>query len=540
LLDSKKSPQDLITAGRFRAGADGATQEGDAALRDKTRNPVKNIEVTYQDNSGDPNRPKVEPDFRVKRDGTVEVLRNPDRGTGDKIVVELERQAGDRGKPPEAQQRAVDDLIGYLSGRYMNEVKNPDGSIRRDGQIKDEQGLVSDAAKRATSTQPTPEQSLPPEAREQVERVNRWRGSGGGRNGGDGGRFSPQEGREQFAPRTVPRQPGEDDKIAAIKDVASGFFSRGEREPYTTVRRRNDGGGHRVGRYGVSGDQYYNWLMGLSEEEIERLIKEGKLPKGALALRQGKNTPEAAKLKGFIDKMRAGQEAPSADEIRENMPSGAQERMGTDLVKQYAAATADQDENGNPTRVNVGKVALSFHLGRAATDEDAAQPEHQQLMQAAERTYPLALRRAMEGDVAIDLSEAGRKIVAAARGSLGQALWRNYAGATQFGNLGCAVSVSGVLRDAGVTGINDLSVVGLAGKLRREGWQAHSFAERQPGDVVIALKPGGTRGHTGVIGESRDVTYHNSSGSRRWEQANSSMWQSRRWPTVYVLRPPRA
>lgn len=538
-LDHKRSISEMIAAGTFKGAREirRVADPSESTERDVTKNPVKNVEVVYQDQSGDASRPKPNPDFRIKQDGTVEVLRNPDHTTTDKIVVELERPAGDRSAPPEAQQKAVDNLVNYISGRYMPETKQPDGTTKREGQITDEQGLVSDNVKKSLHTQGSPEDKLPPEAREQVQNINRWRGSGGGRHGGDGGRFSPREGREQFAPRTVPRQPGEDDKIAAIKDVSSGFFSRNEKEPYRSARHDSERG-WRVGRYGVDHRQYHNWLMGLSEEEIEKLIKEGKLPPGALDMKRGKNTPEAAKFKGFLDKMKDGKEPPSKEEIDHFMPKTVQERMGSDLVKEYAIATADKDEQGRPTRVDIGRVALSMELGRAATKEDWEKPENQALMQAAERAYPLALRRAMEGDIAVDLSDASRKVSASAKANLGQQLWRNHAAATEWGNLGCAAAVSAVLRDAGVARIDELSVVGLAAKLKSQGWQARSFDQRQPGDVIIATGP--RHGHTGVVGEHRDITYDNHSSNGRWSQDSAGYWTRGRWPTVYVLRPPSA
>lgn len=537
-LDTSKSVSDHVKAGAFRvADKSEASQEGDAAVRDVTKNPVKNIDVVYQDQSGLRDRPKADPDFRVKQDGTVEVLRNPDHKTGDKITIEVERPPGDRNAPPAAQQKAVDDLVGYLSTRYMPEKKAPDGTVSRDGQINDEQGLVSDRVKKGLHTKPTAEDALPEAAREQVRNVNRWRGSGGGAHHGDGGRFSSADGGRQFAGRDVPRQPGEDDKLAAMKDVASGFFSRGEKDPYHVDRKTPDRG-HRVGRYGISHDQFRNWLNGLSEEEIEKLIKEGKLPPGALDMKKGKNTPAAKEMSDFLDKMKDGNSQISAGEIDKFLPKGLQERIGTDLTKEYAAATVDRDAEGKPSRVNVGKVALSFELGRPATDEDAKRPEYKQFMKAAEDSYSLALQRQMNGGGEVDLTDAARKITSAATASLGQVKWGRHAAATQNGNLGCAASVSSVLRDAGVANIDELAVTGLAQKLRSQGWHAVPFEQRKPGDVIIALGAAGRHGHTGIVGANVNDTYNNHSSSGLWSRDDASYWKRGRWPVVYVLQAP--
>ena len=539
-LDTKKSVSEQVAAGLFRAAdkSEGA-KEGDATVRDTTKNPVKTIDVVYQDRSGLKDRPKTEPDFRVKHDGTVEVLHNPDHKPGDKVTIEVERPAGDRSAPPPAQQKAVDDLVGYLANRYMPEKKAPDGSVTRDGQVNDEQGLISERAKKSLHTKPAAEDSLPEAARNQVHNVNRWHGSGGGRHHGDGGRFSSRQVGEQFAGRDVPRQPGEDDKLAAMKDVSSGFFSRGEKDPYHVVRSTPDRG-HRVGRYGVSSDQFRHWLSGLSEEEIEKLIKEGKLPAGALDLKNGKNTPAAQEMEGFLNKMKGGKEHLSKAEIDKFMPKTLQERIGTDLTKEYAAATADRDANGRPTRVNVGKVALSFELGRAATEDDAKKPENQRFIKAAEDSYPLALERAMNGGGAVDMTDAGRKITSAAQASLGQVKWGRHAAATENGNLGCAASVSSVLRDAGVANVDELGVTGLAQKLRSQGWHAVPFEQRKPGDVIIALGNAGRHGHTGIVGANVNETFDNHSSSGLWSRDHAGYWKSGRWPVVYVLHAPEA
>lgn len=544
MLPSTEPVEKLIGAGVFKPARDTATAHDaqgrpsdrtavtDAAERNLQTYPVKDIEVQYQDQSGDKSRAKANPDFRVKRDGSVEVLHNPDKSNSDKIVVEVERAAGDRGAPSATQQKAVDGLVGYLSGRYMQEVKNPDGSVTRDGKVEDPQGLVSDGAKRNLHTRPTADDALPKETQDQVHRINRWHGSGGGRHGGDGGRFTPHQAENEFSRRSVPRQPGEDDKLAAIKDVAAGFASHGEKEPYYAVHQR-PGRGHVVGRYGIGHDQFMSWLNGLSDAEIQKLIAEGKLPKGALDVKNGKQSPEGDKFQAFLDKMKSGQGNISKDEIKHFMPKELQERIGSDLVKQYASETADRGPDGKPTRVNIGKIAISMEQGHAATDADAAKPENKALMDAAEKAYPLALQHRMDGSANIDLSDAQKKITSAAHGSLGQALWtRNMSD----GNLGCAASVSSVLRDAGVANVNEVGVSALASNLRNHGWQPASFEQRQPGDVIIALGP--RHGHTGIVGETKDITYDNHSSSGRWSQDRAGYWQSGRWPTVYVLKAP--
>jgi hypothetical protein len=507
--------------------------EAPAPVRDLDKNPVNNIDVRYSGTALNPGEHKPTPDFRVKTDGTVEVLRNPDLNKDKRLTVEVERPQGDAGRepPPPAQQQAVNQLVDYLSGRYMKQAQQPDGTVNRDGQITDTQGLVSDQTKQAEHSRPTAMDRMPSSVRDQVERINRH----GGR-----GRFTPDQASEDFAPRDVPRQAGETDKIAAMKDIASGFMTRGEKDPYHSVHTWPDQG-HRVGRYGINAHQYKDWLKGMSSEEIQKLIDEGKLPAGALDMQKsllaGKDGSEltgAGKdMKDFLDKMEQGKEPLSQQEIDKNMGKDLQEQMGSDLLKSYAVQTADTDSHGQKL-VNVGKTALSMVLGHAVSNEEANQPQNKQITDAAYKQYALAVMHEQNPNGNIDMSNAGGKIAAVASADVGARLWTRHAGVVNGGRLGCASSVTKVLQQAGVSNADDASVNGMESKLLRQGWHKVAWNGRQAGDVIIA-RGGASSGHTGIVG-ANDITYNNHSGSGRWAADPSGHWRA--WRQVYVLRPP--
>lgn len=509
----------------------------DAAVRDVHKHPVTDIKVVYQDNSRLLHRPECHPDFRVRKDGSVAVVHDPEKNNHSSIIIELERRPGDRGLPPVLQQHAVDKLVDDLAGRFMPQRHHHNGTWSRNGHIIDPQGLISERTKAHLHVRSLPEDHLPRHTREQIHRINRWHGCGGGAHGGgDGGRFTPQQASEQFPHRDVPRQPGEDDKLAAIKDVSAGFISHGDRHAYGAISRAA-GRGFTVGRYGISSDQFLAWLTGLDDGDVDQLTKTAHLAKGAMALRRGEQTPDAAKVGDFLEKMKSGEGQITAGDMHEFFPKQLQERIGSDLVRQYAVDTADRDANGRPVSVNIGKTALSMLLGHAVSGEESHNAEYQSLMSAAEQGYLLALQHVMQPAREIDLSDAGKRIVAAARADYGQSLWRNHAAAVQWGNLGCAASVSTVLRDAGISRVDELSVQRLSSRLEREGWKAQPFKNRRPGDVIIASGP--RHGHTGIVGETPDITYDNHSSSGRWSQDRAAYWLSNpHWTAVYVLRPP--
>lgn len=524
--------------------------------------PVKDVKVVYQDynppitDTNDPNyKPPVNPDFVVDKDGTVTINHNPDRKPEDPVIIQVQRDRGQTEAPEQAQQEAIDGLVKYIADKYMQ--KSADGKL--DGKIEDDQGLVTDATKQKIAPDVVPS-DLPSTARQQTDAVNRWDGAGsasggdgggGGYGGGTGGRISPEQQREYFPPRDVPRQTDESDRLAAIKDVVAGFASRGDEHPYSHVEARG-AQGWAVGRYGFTSDQissFGDWLSGLSDEQIEELIKKGVLPKGI------KNFIKRIKSKegqAFLKQLKDGKEKPSKedldkffggeDEGSEAEAHATQEATASYLITKYNNAFGPKDENDSSS--NIGKIALSMQLGRVATEEDFKNPEYQKLMNAAEKAFPLSLQRVINGEIpqTIDLSDKAKSIAAVAQADVGKALWTEQAGPTQQGYLGCAASVSKALRQAGAVepGFNENGVYYLDQHLQKEGWKPVDFAHRQPGDVIIGYRTtpsasGGGGAHTGIVGDG-GRTYSNSSNDRVWRE-DTGAWNSG-YQQVFVLRPP--
>lgn len=135
-----------------------------------------------------------------------------------------------------------------------------------------------------------------------------------------------------------------------------------------------------------------------------------------------------------------------------------------------------------------------------------------------------------------------RSIVRAAVDSVGKRMYEpmlSYA----MGRLGCAASVSGVLKQAGFNYANSALVYGLHNQLLKNGWQKMPVSEAQPGDVIIGIRrsswqSGGGGSHIGIVGDN-GTTYHNSSARRHWIADTLARWNTRRYPRgVFVLRPP--
>lgn len=106
--------------------------------------------------------------------------------------------------------------------------------------------------------------------------------------------------------------------------------------------------------------------------------------------------------------------------------------------------------------------------------------------------------------------------------ALGQQLWAQteFAGVCEGGNLGCAASVTKVLREGGYPYAGSALVTGLADQLVQNGWTQSGVEGAQPGDVIYA-DGGGNRQHIGIVGvdeNGRKVIYNNHSSNGQWSK----------------------
>jgi hypothetical protein len=456
--------------------------------------PIEKIKVVYSDRNEDPSQPKPQPDFRINKDGSVEVLSNPDTNNKKELVIEVERDAGQVSKPTDAQQQSIDGLVGYLSGRLMQQ--KPDGT--KDGAIEDKQGLVSGQVENQARTAPPPEANLPEPARRQVENMDRF--SGGGR-----GTLSPQQADSYFPTRDVPRQEGETNRQAALKDVVAGMATAGEKQPYQAMRNLGGDRGYGVGRYMLTFSDLMDWIndiLGDPPDPKKLAELEKKNPKLAKHL-------QSKEFKQLMDKLKSGQQ-PTVDELNKGLPKDFQENAATHLTDKYGELTKDAQGQIDPA-----KVALAMALGHAPTEAEMAKPENQSFYKAAERLSSISTARTENPGQNLDWSDTNQRLLVSAKNSVGKALWAQSdfnAATLEYGNLGCAASISEVFKNAGFKGINSASVSGLESQMKKQGAQQVNPSEVAPGDVVIFMKGGSSAGrHIGIMGTDGKVVNNSSS-----------------------------
>ncbi len=401
------------------------------------------IRIEYEDTGRVSKGNAALPDFRVTADGKVQILNNPELNPFKEIVIEVERASGYVGLPSDAQQDALISLTTYLSER----IRQSDASESNTQiDLKDQQGLLPEETLKTIDTAPQPEDSLPVPAQEQTQALNRFDGSGSGS-------MSPADANDYFPPSEVAPLPDESPNLSALKDLVAGFSTRGFAEPYTTVQ---DFGprGYGVGRYSLTAQTIFDWIAGLSDEELAEIEeleittadgtkKKIKIPKdtGAKlkrirdllkvvragnsaqsgdpassqetadesekALDQLFNDPQIRDFSRLLSQMQQGTNPPGAEQINQNLGPELQELIASDLIMKFARESADPNTN----KVNIGQVVLSMNLGKTPTSDELNAPQNKALMAAAERGYPLALQHTTNPDEPVNWSEKNGKVL---------------------------------------------------------------------------------------------------------------------------------
>jgi hypothetical protein len=380
VLDRNKSPKELSKPGgaivdRTVSGSD-VTSESNRP-QEVNENTKPKISVAMQDLS----EPQTEkPNFVVKSDGTVEMHSDPEAGNSKNVSVQIERSPGQL-NPTDAQQKSAEELVRYVSERLKQ--KYPAES-KQGVELDDKDGVVPKEAEKASNlVPPADQQKLTPQTRESMQEVNRFNGSGGV--------DMPHAATERmgsFNTRDVPRQAGESEKQAWVKESWAGLFKPDSDKPYETLRKSPQGD-YRFGRYGMSGDQLLSFLESLgdppNEALIEALIKKGKLPKDFAE--KLKNPKFLSGLKDAAQKMKSGGDV-SNTELAQMLPKEAQESIASMLVDQMSA---NSKVGGQP-----GAISAALMSGKApqqVSEADLSSPEGQQLASAGQKLYDIASKR---------------------------------------------------------------------------------------------------------------------------------------------------
>lgn len=369
-FESASSPSDLA-----KPGSNGERP----ALVDKTKDHADKFKDASDSKSDGPSAPpKIlvelenkekradkEPHFVVKKNGDVEMHGDPEKLKSREIRVVLERDRGDI-NPTQAQKQSSDELVSYLNERLKKNFPQDVGKI-----VLDDRDDVISAETESKLRPPPAERQWTDETRGSVGQTRRRDFSGGAS-------MPSTDGMGSFETRGVPRQRGETDQTAAVKEAIAGLVKPDQQNPYETVRKHPDGD-YRVGRYGFSGNQLASWIESLSPEQIDKLIAEGKLPKDFA------DAKFLEQFKEMAEKMAKG-EQPSEADLKKFLPKEAQETISGQLIDQFKAKVGNDP----------GKISAAMLSGKTAdqiTQSDLNSPGAQELAKAGQRLYDSATTR---------------------------------------------------------------------------------------------------------------------------------------------------
>lgn len=331
-------------------------------------------------------------------------------------------------------------------------------------------------------------------------------------SGGGKGTLSAEQADSYFTPRdqAPPRRADETSQQWSLKETVAGMLSHGESQPYESVRHKGQRG-WAVGRYQLTYDLLMQWLEDLMGDppdpaRLNELVGKGKIfPAMAAKLK-------SPQFRQFLAKLKDAQQ-PSSAEVKEFLPRELQETIGGDLVNMFAAQCRTPDG-----KVDAGVVALSMVVGHVPTQAELAPPELQSFVDAGRRLGSISDARTENPGQPLEWQEVNQRLLVAAKQSVGKQMWNTprYNPVTlEYGNLGCAASVSEVMRAAGIESkMQSAGSILLEQKILKAG--GYRVTDPQPGDLVFGRRPPGqhSKGHVGIVGENGKV-YHNSSARRQ-------------------------
>lgn len=597
-IDATKSVEEHIRAGTFKKESDAGKPVDSLRPEDKNKpaesaKPPK-ITVLYENKNPEAHTPQ--PNYIVKKDGSISVLRNPEGPPHDTdVVIQVDRDAKQTGAPDKVQQKSIDDLVAYQGARIiekfgaeLKEIATPHGKLKQ-VEINDAQNLVSDKVEQKFGDKLPPDVSkfapppMPIDVKHTSDMMNRVQGSGGhvtvpresapGRHPGD----ATPAGVDQMIPaRSVPQSPKETDSVAAAKDAAAALFDPERKHPYQTIKENSDHS-YRIGRYGLN--QGFT-LLGLAELMGVDLGDPPDMAKLQAYLQQHPQALEksiqayAARIQHDADNAHLSPHDPLRESIKQlqhlaksldnpqfqndfvkflnDMNGSGQpithERLARFMPKELQELIAESGITHeskllgeNPHHLSdrgAGTIALAVLLGRTPNTSDIENAQYADYTRAGSNMYKLAESRMQSlGDITV--SDAQGKIIAAADHSVGRAMWQKYLAG---GRLGCAASVSAVLNEAGFSYASAVGVSALQDQLLAHGWTISGSP--RPGDVVCGYRkpkgsgPGGSA-HTGIVGP--DGTWDNHSSTKIWSHDPLSAWNRHAYPAgVVFLHPPGA
>ena len=327
---------------------------------------------------------QIKPDVLIKQDGTVEMLKAPQKnadGSSAPLLIQLEGTTS----ASEAQLKAAREIESWMGQRKELLGK------------QEQEKAALEAAAQEQRLRETEEASAQ-RTQDAAERFNR------------NGSMSPAEANDYFPPASdstgpaeqfQPEKPEQRASYSYLKESIAALSGANKEHPFETLRRTPENG-FAVGRYGLTADVFMSWLTSLEDFDevlgnppdfkklgklMEQLAKKGKIPKDFAAKFKDQKFCEG--FGQFLGKMKAGEGTLNADEIKNFMPKGMQEAVMKGVL-----------DDANSKKIPAEQVALAMHLGKPVdklSDADKNDEKNKEFMSASLKVMGLAAAKDQAG-----------------------------------------------------------------------------------------------------------------------------------------------
>lgn len=328
---------------------------------------------------------EIKPDVLIKRDGTVEMLKAPEKtssGQAAPLVIQLEGTTD----ASEAQLKAAREIETWLGQRKELLTKQEQEKTAMEAAAQEQRLREADEA----SAQ---------RAHNAAEMFKR------------NGSMSREEADDYFPPASdngaepsqqfQPEKPEQQKSYQYLKESIAALSGANKEHPYETLRRTPENG-FGVGRYGLTADLFMSWLSSLEDfnevlgtppdfsklgKLMEQLAKKGKVPKDFAA--KFKDQQFCKEFGQFLDTMKEGKGTLNASDIQKFFPKEMQEAVMKGVLDDAAAKKLPAEQ-----------VALAMHLGKPLgqlSDADKNDPKNKEFMSASLKVMGLAAARDQAG-----------------------------------------------------------------------------------------------------------------------------------------------
>lgn len=508
-LDPNKSMQELVSAGLIVDKTASASKQNEvlpvyqndqSAPVDRVSAIAEGVSVLSQNAdrtfviAPEGSEKQIQPDVLIKKDGTVEMLKQPAIGTDGKsapLVIQLEGTTS----ASQAQLQAARELETWIGQRKEVLSKQLQEKAAMEAAAQEQRLREADLAAQRTQNA--------------VDMFNR----NGSMSREEADNYFPSAAdRSESSQQFEPEQPEQKQSYRYLKESIAALSGANKQAPYETLRRTPENG-FAVGRYGMTADIFMSWLSSTEDfaevlgnppdfsklgKLMEQLAKKGKIPKDFAA--KFKDQEFCKGFGQFLEKMKAGQGTLNAADIQKFLPKDMQEAVMKGVLDDAFAKKTPAEQ-----------VALAMHLGKPLgqlSDADKNDAKNKEFMSATMKVMGLAAAKDQAGkNDRIDWAQSNEPGSPLAF-RIARAAERNAENNNTVG--WCYREVADTLDNFGVHLYGNSAYMAAPQLARNDKFREVSPSNLKPGTVLVfGQSEGHPHGHITVyLGNGREASDH--------------------------------